>query len=436
MMVSGGFAARPMASGGLSRAFVCWCALSLAPGNALLMAEEVLAGPPQDASSTQPAGPAAAPLAPQQIDSLVAPIALYPDELVSQVLVASTYPLEIVQAYQWMQQHPGLKGKDLTTAAQQQSWDPSIQALVAFPDVIKRMNKDVTWTTNLGNAFLEDQAGVMDEIQKLRSKAEAAGKLKSTEQQKVVSTTDNGQPVVEIVPASPGVIYVPDYDPAWIWGPAPASYPYPYWYYPAMPPLGLWCWWGGGIMMGSVFLGWNGWGGWGWHPGWHDHAIAMNHAFFAGNHFHDAHSINEHGGTVWAHDPGHRIGVAYPNRALAAHFNQPARSQPVHAAAGQAREQLKQSAARVQTERIGGRPQPAPAAAGPAGKQLSRPAARVQTERIGGRQIRSGGSGRTRTAFGGAEAGAAAKTHSNRGNSSLSHARPRGGGQRRRGGLR
>jgi hypothetical protein len=375
----------------MTRALAVLCAFSLASGNAFLMAEEAPSSP------SAPSG--AASLTPQQIDSMVAPIALYPDELVSQVLVASTYPLEVVQAYQWMQQHPGLKGKDLTTAAQQQNWDASVQALVAFPGVMKRMNQDVTWTTNLGNAFLADQSGVMDEIQKLRSRAEASGKLKSTEQEKVVDASDNGQRVVQIEPANPEVIYVPDYDPAWIWGPAP-YYPYPYWYYPPEPGLGLWCWWGTGIVMGSLFFGWDGWGGWGWHPGWHDHAIGMNHAFFAGNHFHESRFDNVRGRATWAHDPGHRMGVSYPNRGLAAHFNQAARPAAARVSVGQARQ------------------------------QLGRSAARVQSERMGGRQISSGGSGRGRSAFGGVEAGSSARAHSSRGNASLSRVQPRSGASR------
>jgi len=383
----------------LSRALALLCIMSQVPGNSFLMADEMVPDPLPGASSApaaatdQPVASTSPSLTPQQIDSLVAPIALYPDELVSQLLVASTYPLEVVQAFQWMQQHPELKGKDLTTAAQQQNWDPSVQALVAFPDVMKRMNQDVTWTTNLGNAFLANQAGVMDEIQKMRSRAEASGKLQSTQQQTVTNTTDNGQPVVAIEPASPDVVYVPDYDPAWIWGPAPIYYPYPYWYYPPAPPLGLWCWWGGGIFVGAIFVGWHGWGGWGWHPGWYGHTIAMNHAFFIGNHFHDA-----YGGRVWAHDPAHRMGVAYPNRALAGHYSQSARPGFSHVTVGQARE------------------------------QFNRSAARVQGDRIGSHQISARGYGQNRTAFGGVRAGSAARSYSNRGHSSLGHAHAGHGG--------
>src|SRR5271170_1601855 len=122
-------------------------------------------------------------LNPQQLENLVAPIALYPDPLLTQILVASTYPLEVVEASQWLQQHTALTGTALTDAAQQQNWDASVQALVVFPDVLKKLNTDVTWTTNLGNAFLAQQAQVMDAVQRLRQRAQQDGKLQSTPQE-------------------------------------------------------------------------------------------------------------------------------------------------------------------------------------------------------------------------------------------------------------
>src|ERR1035438_7888457 len=145
-------------------------------------------------------------LSPDQLNDLVAPIALYPDPLLSQVLVATTYPLEVVQAYQWVQKNPGLSGPAVTQAAQQQNWDASVQALVVFPDVLKRLNDDVTWTTSLGNAFLAQQQDVMDAVQRMRQKAQQAGKLQSTPQENVVATSDAGQPYIEIEPANPEVI--------------------------------------------------------------------------------------------------------------------------------------------------------------------------------------------------------------------------------------
>ena len=175
--------------------------------------------------SAPPPPPPGQALAPDQLDGLVAPIALYPDPLLSQILVASTYPLELVQAWQWLQRNPGLTGAALTQAAQQQNWDPSIQALVVFPDLVKRLNQDITWTTNLGNAFLAQQPDVMDAVQRMRLKAEQAGKLSSTSQQTVTTTNDSGRPIIDIEPANPQMMYLPNYDPGSIWGP-PLYYPY------------------------------------------------------------------------------------------------------------------------------------------------------------------------------------------------------------------
>jgi len=198
---------------------------------------------PQDQPPPPQLPPPNQALTPDQLDDLVAPIALYPDPLLSQIMVATTYPLEVVQAYQWLQRSPGLSGPALTAAAQQQDWDPSIQALVVFPDVLKRLNDDVTWTTNLGNAFLAQQQDVMDAVQRMRQKAQQAGKLASTPQENVVATTDNGQPVIQIEPADPAVIYVPVYNPVWIWGP-PLWYPYPGWFWP-----------GPGVVVGGLGFG-------------------------------------------------------------------------------------------------------------------------------------------------------------------------------------
>src|SRR5579862_2994540 len=202
----------------------------------------------QQAPPPPPLPPPDQTLTPNQLDDLVAPIALYPDPLLSQIMVAATYPLEVVQAYQWAQRNPGLSGPALTQAAQQQNWDPSIQALVVFPDVMKRLNDDVTWTTNLGNAFLAQQQDVMDAVQRMRQRAQQAGRLQSTPQENVQNTTQNGQPYVDIEPVDPDIIYVPTYDPTWIWGPA-VWYPYPRWYWPPRTILtgGLYFGFGGGI---------------------------------------------------------------------------------------------------------------------------------------------------------------------------------------------
>jgi hypothetical protein len=232
------------------------------------------------AQVAQPAAPAeqqAAPrstLTPQQLDNLVAPLALYPDPLLSQVLVASTYPLEVVEANQWLQQNRQMTGTALIDAAKQQNWDPSVQALVAFPDVLTRLNQDVRWTTDLGNAFLGQQADVMAAIQRLRARAQANGKLRTTPQENVTTQTQNGQTEIAIQPADPQVIYVPTYDPTYIWG-APAWGYYPPLFYPTYG-FGF----GFGIPFGGLYAGWGGWGGWGWGFNWFGGGLFVNGGFF------------------------------------------------------------------------------------------------------------------------------------------------------------
>jgi len=181
----------------------------------------------------QPASPSQAPaqlLSPDQLDTLVAPVALYPDALLSQVLVAATYPLEIVEAGQWMQQNRNLQGAQLVDAARQQNWDASVQAIVAFPDVVTMLNQDVQWTTALGNAFLAQQPDVLAAVQRMRARAQANGRLSSTAQQTVTTEMQGGQAAIDIAPADPQVMYVPEYDPAYVWG-SPAWGYYPPLYY-------------------------------------------------------------------------------------------------------------------------------------------------------------------------------------------------------------
>src|SRR5215469_4508809 len=159
-----------------------------------------------------PAQGQATKIPPDQLDSLVAPIALYPDPLLAQVLAASTYPLEIVQLQQWLAKNPGLKDKALADAVAKQPWDPSIQSMAALPDLVKRLGDDITWTTDLGHAFLAQQKDVMDAVQRMRKKAQDKGTLKTSEQQKVeTKTVESGQQVIVIEQADPQVIYVPSY---------------------------------------------------------------------------------------------------------------------------------------------------------------------------------------------------------------------------------
>ncbi|HLX46284.1 MAG TPA: DUF3300 domain-containing protein [Bryobacteraceae bacterium] len=270
----------------------------------------------QEPPPAEPAAPPAQPLTPDQLDNLVAPIALYPDNLLSQILAASTYPLEIVEAQQWMQRNQKLSGQKLLDEARKQKWDPSVQALVVFPDVIARLNQDVRWTTDLGNAFLAQQADVMAAVQRMRGKAEANGKLNSTPQQAVSTQTQNGQSAITIQPVDPQIVYVPVYDPAYIWGPPVFGY-YPPLIYPG---IGVGFSFLPGISIGAYFGGFGIWGGlgWGWGPNWFGGSIIINNNFFHRYGFREYHGFGP--GGVWAHDPAHRLGVPYANRGVAERF--------------------------------------------------------------------------------------------------------------------
>jgi hypothetical protein len=250
-----------------------------------------------------------------QLDNLVAPIALYPDPLLGQILAASTYPLEVVEALQWLNQNRNLAGEGLLKAAKKQNWDPSVQALVILPDVLTRLNTDVRWTTDLGNAYLAQPADVMNAIQRMRAKAEANGKLQSGSQETVTTANENGQSAIEIEPTDPEEIYVPQYNPAYIWGPPLIGF-YPPLFYPGID-IGFSFF--PGIYIGGFFGGCCGWGafGWGWSPGWFDHRLLVNNYFLHRYGFHDFHGGEFRGTEAWAHNPEHRMGVPYPNRGLA-----------------------------------------------------------------------------------------------------------------------
>jgi hypothetical protein len=226
----------------------------------------------QSAAAAAPGAPAPVPYTqqgPEQLQQLVAPIALYPDSLVAQILAASTFPEQVVEADRWVQAHPDLKGTDLGNAVDQQPWDPSIKALTAFPSVLGNMDKNLSWTSSLGDAYYNQQKEVMDAVQVMRRKAQDAGNLKSTPQQTVTDQDSD----IEIAPADPDVVYVPAYDPWLVYGyPVvawPGWYPYPgIWFGGPYLSFGLGFgigWWGG--------FGW-GWGHWGFD--WHNHYARFN----------------------------------------------------------------------------------------------------------------------------------------------------------------
>jgi uncharacterized membrane protein YgcG len=172
----------------------------------------------------------------EQLDQMLAPIALYPDTLLSQVLMAATYPSDVADAAKWSKAHPDMKGDAATTAVQEQPWDPAVQAMAAFPQVLQMMGDKIDWTQNLGDAFLASPKDVLDSAQRLRAKAQQQGNLKTSEQQKVVveQAPQTQQTVIKIEPANPETVYVPAYNPTTVYGTWP--YPaYPPYYYPPSP---------------------------------------------------------------------------------------------------------------------------------------------------------------------------------------------------------
>jgi hypothetical protein len=209
------------------------------------------------------------------LDQLVAPIALYPDALVAQVLAAATYPTQVVEADRWRQAQGSAPAEQIAAGAENHNWDPSVKALTAFPTVLAQMDRNLQWTTDLGNAYYNQPQDVMDSVQAMRQKAQVAGQLRSTPQQVVA----NEGGAITIAPASPTVVYVPVYNPWTIWG---SPFPmYPGYYY--APPPGIF--WGGlaigfGLGIGIGIFGHWGWG-WGhWGMGWGSHAVFFNHGAY------------------------------------------------------------------------------------------------------------------------------------------------------------
>jgi hypothetical protein len=277
-------------------------ALAVMLHGSLVAAQNQPPPPPAPAQAT-------APLTPGQLDQLTAPISLYPDALVGEVLMASTYPLEIVEADRWLQQpaNAALSGDQLAAALDQQPWDPAVKSLVAFPQILKMMDGNLTWTEQLGDAFLAGQAAVMDSIQRLRQQAVTAGMLKSTPQE-VVS---NANGVIVIAPPDANSVYVPVYNPSVVYGAWP--YPdYPPDYFPSYFP---------GVTIGPLGFGWLDVGVvaglWGWdRSDWGGHRINID-----ANRFN---ALNNHQPPIasgaWQHNPAHRGGVPYRDPAVRARF--------------------------------------------------------------------------------------------------------------------
>jgi uncharacterized membrane protein YgcG len=245
----------------------------------------------------------------EELDRLLAPIALYPDTLLSQVLMASTYPLEVVEADRWLKKNQSLTGDLLDTALQKKSWDVSVKSLCHFPSVLAMMSEKLDLTNELGNAFLDQQDQVMNTIQGLRTKAQELGNLSSTDNMKVTSQ----EGAITIEPTTPEVVYVPTYDSCYVYGP---------WWYPACAPP--WFWYpeivaGAGFFFGpAIFMGpLDFWCGFRWHQ--HQIFVNVNKTFAV----HRSSITRMHGGIEsWAHNPVHRRGIAYHNSETAQRFGQ------------------------------------------------------------------------------------------------------------------
>jgi uncharacterized protein DUF3300 len=412
-----------------------------------------------------PAAPVAAKIPPDQLDSLVAPIALYPDPLLAQTLAASTYPLEIVQLQQWLAKNPSLRDKALADAVAKQPFDPSVQALAAFPDVVKRLGDDIQWANDLGNAFLAQQSDVMDAVQRMRKKAQGKGKLESNEQQRVETQVIEKKEVIIIEPAKPDVIYVPSYDPVVVYG--PPAYPYyPYPYYPYYPYGGAFMAFGVGIAMGAF---WGGvWGG----CGWGNNTININN----NNNFNRNNNVNrpeQRGGDRgqgnrgqgnrgqgnrgqggnWSHNPSHRGGTPYGDKATASKFggntrgdslsNRQSSDRARSAQSGLARSSDRAGAgagsrsggAGVSDRSAGAGNRGGSSGSGRGGGDFNRSGS---GDRVGSRDVGGGGS-RGASGLGGGSSGgfsgSGARSSSSRGSSSFSGG-SRGGGSRGGGGGR
>lgn len=449
------------------------CSIILLPGDTLAYA------PPQSPAPAPSAGGQAATIPPEQLDSLVAPIALYPDPLLAQALAASTYPLEIIQLQRWLEKNKNLKDKELADAVAKQPWDPSVQALAALPDVVKRLGDDIQWTADLGNAFLTQQTDVMDAVQRMRKKAQEKGTLQTTKEQRVDTRVIENKSVIVIEPANPQVVYVPSYDPVVVYGPAYYPYPpiyYPAWGYAATAAVSF----GFGMMMGAFWSG-----GWGWGCGWGGGNVYVNHnnnfnrntnigggnrnnigggnrnnigggnrpsqlPSGGGNRGNGASTLPAGGGlgdngrSNWQHNPAHRGGTPYRDRATADRFGGSARGDSLAQRQASAQQRMGRQggnrgtsgglSSRSSGAGVGNRAGGAGVANRAGGSSLG--GARTGgADRIGSRDLSRSGGG-DRSAFGGGSRGfngSSARSSSSRGFSSSGS---RGGGGFRGGGGR
>jgi hypothetical protein len=285
----------------------------------------LLAAPPLPRA--QP--PAAAALfKPQELEQIVAPITLYPDSLVAHIMMAATYPLEVIQAARLVKAHPNLRDEALDEELKKHDWDNNVKALTRFPQVLEMMDSQLEWMQRLGDAVLAQQKEAIDAIQRLRASAHKAGNLKSTQEQKVIvesAPTPTDQTIIKIEPQNPEIVYVPAYDPAVIYGPWPyAAYP-PYYYYSPYYPIGYaTIWFGFGTLVGGAI-----WGGCNWRTGTFGLHVAHHNAFDRSVNRLDKIKplgVDRAGGAhgnrmAWQHNPEHRRLIQSRDQATQPTFN-------------------------------------------------------------------------------------------------------------------
>lgn len=403
----------------------------LLPGEGLLFAQSATpaATTPTAApdATTEPADPR---LPNEQLDSLVAPIALYPDTLLAQALVASTYPLEIVQLQQWLVKNKDLKDKALTDAVAKQPWDPAIQAMATIPDLVKRLADDIQWTTELGNAFLAQQSDVMDAVQRMRHKATGTGALTTNEQQKVETKVIEEKTVIVVEQANPEVIYVPSYNPTVVYGPPPVYYSYPPVYYPPYPPPGAaFVSFSIGVAVGAAF--WGGGCGWGHNEINIDVDRNINRNTNINNSGNRGGGANRgSGGSTWSHNPSHRGAAPYSNKSTANKFSGSTRAQ-----SGNRTSATQQSLGASNRSAGAGGGQRASAGATASNRSAGGGANRASSSgyNMGGRDMPSSSASRS-SGFSGGSSGfsqSGARASSNRGAHSMGGSRGGGGGRRR-----
>jgi hypothetical protein len=421
----------------------------------LLLEQGMRAAPAQDASTQQAGQQAeqtAQKLKPEELEQVVAPIALYPDSLLAQIFMASTYPLEIVQAARWSKEHPDVKGDAVAKAVESQDWDASVKSLVAFPEVLTMLNEKLEWTVKLGDAFLADQKGVMDAVQRLRAKAKSEGNLKSGKEQTVKTEQAPAgaatPQIIVIESSSPEVVYVPTYNPTVVYGawPYPAYPPY-YYYPPAYVPGAAFFSFSVGVVVGGALWGNCNWGG-------SDIDIDVNrYNNFNRNEINHNRNTNINNRDVnnrsgnkssWQHNSDHRKGVGYRDTATQQKYGRGSSQQGMQSReefrgrADQGRDQMSRDTAQRdfsagqasnrdgQYRDLGGTQSRESAAARDTNRSQSRDYS--ASDRSTGSRSPSSSRGGSSDAFRDVGNGASARANSNRGGAS----RGGGGGGRRR----